>query len=162
VIISFTIRLSATFFPGNSALSVAPHPTMPITPDAQPTPQTSSAPAPSFILTYLSRHSKNLPHTAAATIQEYGSTTAISPSNICAFSVLQLSFDIHSRHQDHHHPAGVVLNPHRPLVYAPEIVASLTDEHQVPHLGGAYGAQNWAFGEYVQVFQLVVSVFGAV
>jgi len=63
----------------------------------------------------------------------------------------------HSRHQDHHRP-GVVLNPHPPLVYAPEIVAGLTAEHQAQHLGGAYGARNWAFSEYAQVFQLAVSV----
>jgi len=63
----------------------------------------------------------------------------------------------HSRHQDHHHRPGVVLNPHPPLAYAPEIVAGLTPEHQVPHLGGAYGARNWAFGEYAQAFQLAVS-----
>ncbi|KAF8341905.1 hypothetical protein F5887DRAFT_1076283 [Amanita rubescens] len=54
--------------------------------------------------------------------------------------------------------SSVVLNPHPPLAYAPEIVAGLTPEHQVPHLGGAYGARNWAFGEYAQVFQLAVSV----
>lgn len=62
----------------------------------------------------------------------------------------------HSRQHDHHHRTGVVLN-HPPLVYAPEIIAGLTGEHQIPHLGGAYGAKNWAFNEYAQAFQLAVS-----
>ena len=64
----------------------------------------------------------------------------------------------HSRQHDHHHRAGVVLNPHPPLVYAPEIVAGLTAEHRMPHLGGSYGAGYWAFNEYAQAFQLAVSV----
>ena len=95
--------------------------------------------------------------------QPYQSTGAPQQYLLATFALFSFfnspltSSYTHSRHQDHHRP-GVVLNPHPPLVYAPEIVAGLTAEHQIPHLGGAYGARNWAFGEYAQVFQLAVSV----
>ncbi|KAK2465598.1 hypothetical protein APHAL10511_002490 [Amanita phalloides] len=73
------------------------------------------------------------------------------------FSFFNSPLTSHSRQRDHHqHRAGVVLN-HPPLAYAPEIVAGLAGaaEHHVSHLGGA---RTWAFGEYVQAFQLAVSV----
>ncbi|KAF8626697.1 hypothetical protein AX15_004733 [Amanita polypyramis BW_CC] len=62
--------------------------------------------------------------------------------------------------QHGHHRAGVVLNPHPPLAYAPEIVAGLSGaaEHQAPHLGGTHNARSWGSSEYAQAFQLVVSV----
>ena len=69
------------------------------------------------------------------------------------------SLDIYSCHQDHHHPVGVVLNPHPlPILYTPEITTGLTAKHQVLCLSGTYSAENWVFGKYVQVFQLAVSL----
>ena len=69
------------------------------------------------------------------------------------------SLDIYSCHQDHHHPVGVVPNPHPlPILYTPEITTGLTAKHQVLCLSGTYSAENWVFGKYVQVFQLAVSL----
>ena len=75
-----------------------------------------------------------------------GSHTKAQERHSHTLFVLQLFFDID------HHRAGVVLNPHPPLVYVPKIVAGLTDEYHMPHLDDTYGAGYWAFNEYAQVF----------
>lgn len=96
--------------------------------------------------------------------QPYQSTGAPQQYLLATFALFSFfnspltSSSSYSRRHDHHHRAGVVLNPHPPLVYAPEIIAGLTAEHYIPHLGGTNGAGNWAFNEYAQVFQLAVSV----
>ena len=96
--------------------------------------------------------------------QPYQSTGAPQQYLLATFALFSFfnspltSSSSYSRRHDHHHRAGVVLNPHPPLVYAPEIIAGLTAEHYIPHLGGTNDAGNWAFSEYAQVFQLAVSV----
>ncbi|KAF8632891.1 hypothetical protein AX17_004737 [Amanita inopinata Kibby_2008] len=64
-------------------------------------------------------------------------------------------------HQHSQHRTGVVLNPHPPLAYAPEIVAGLADaaKHQMqPPALAIAGSDYWGFSDYAQAFQLAVSV----